>query len=125
MSPRTIATTSSSRAPPSRPAVRKTAFAVRDPGTPRNAASSRMVRAPGVATRSTGSGASAAAGSLRKRAIWRLAAYPQPSQSTRVSSPTGVRYMNSCARLPPIIPTSEPTAMVGSAQRPKMRKYAS
>jgi len=73
MSPRTIASTSSSRAPPSSPAVRNTAFAVRAAGISRNALSSSIVRAPGVSTRSSGNGASGAAGVLPKRAIWRFA----------------------------------------------------
>ena len=73
MSPRMIATTSSSRAPPSSPAVRNTAFAVRAAGISRNALSSSIVRAPGVATRSSGSGSSGSAGVLAKRAIWRFA----------------------------------------------------
>ena len=37
----------------------------------------------------------------------------------------GVRYMNSCAALPPIMPTSAPTAITGSPQRAKILKYAS
>ena len=41
-----------------------------------------------------------------------------------VSSPIGDRYMYSWLTLPPIIPESAPTAIAGSAQRLKMRKYA-
>ena len=80
--------------------------------------------AAGVATRSSGSGAAAAGSGRAKVATCRLAAYPQASQSSRVSSPTSVRYMYSWAWLPPIMPTSEPTAMTGSPHRPNTLKYA-
>src|SRR5215211_6749486 len=41
-----------------------------------------------------------------------------------VSSPMGVRYMNSWAMLPPMMPTSAPTAMAGIPHRAKILKYA-
>ena len=57
-------------------------------------------------------------------ATWRFTVYPQLSQMRMVSSPTGVRYMNSWAMLPPMMPTSAPTAMAGSPHRTKILKYA-
>ena len=41
--------------------------------------------------------------------------------TARVSSPIGLRYMNSWATLPPIIPTSLLTSMTGRPRRAKMR----
>ena len=84
-----------------------------------------MVVVCGVATFSIGFGASGAAAGFRNRAIWRFAVWPHPeggSHRSRVSSPIGVRYMNSCARLPPIIPTSDLTATTGRPQRLKILK---
>ena len=126
-SPRITARTR--RSPDSPPAsaalkrpIRKTAFAVRLSGTSRKAASSAIVAAPGVATFSRGAGSSAAASALAKRATSVLAAYPQASHRARVFSPTSLRYMNSWAAEPPIMPTSERTARTGRPQRRKMLK---
>ncbi len=88
---------------------------------PRNAASDAIVVVPGVATSSSGSAASAGGSGFGMTATWRFAAYPHDSHRTRTSSPAGLSTMNSWARLPPIIPTSELTAMVSSPRRSNVR----
>ena len=77
--------------------------------------------APGVATSSSGSGGSFGGSEKRTVATWRLAEKPHVSHRTRTSSPYGLRTMNSWACDPPIIPTSEATAIARSPSRSKMR----
>jgi hypothetical protein len=49
-----------------------------------------------------------------------FAAYP-PSETTKVSSPTGVGWRNSSEREPPIAPASAWQITVGSPSRSKVR----
>jgi len=83
-----------------------------------------MVVAPGVAISASSAHGAVDGAGLPKVAASRLAAKPQESQISSVSSPIGVRYTNSWARLPPIMPTSDRTAATGSPQRRKMVRYA-
>jgi len=120
MSPRTIAVIRR----PSR-STKKIAFAVSSELTPRNAARSAIVSAPGVATSSSARGGSAGGSETRTVATWRFAEKPHVSHRTRTSSPYGLRTMNSWACEPPIIPTSDATAIAWSPRRSKIRVYAS
>ncbi len=88
---------------------------------PRNAARSAIVVVPGVAISSSGSGSVGGGSDTRTVATWRFAEKPHFSQSTRTSSPYSLRTMNSWAWLPPIIPTSEATAIARSPSRSKIR----
>ena len=115
VSPLTIATTGL----PS-DVVTNTALAVRSGGTPSMAQRSAIVLAPGVATLTIGRASSATGVGLAARATWRLCAYPHDRQITIVSSPIGLKYMNSWASDPPIIPTSAATATTGNWQRSKI-----
>ena len=103
------------------PSTKKVAFAVSSALIPRNAARSAIVAVPGVATSSSGRGSPAGGSETRTVATWRLAEKPHVSHRTRTSSPYGLRTMNSWASEPPIIPTSEATAIARSPRRSKMR----
>ncbi len=120
MSPRTMAVMSR----PSR-STKKVAFAVSSALTPRNAARSAIVAAPGVATSSSGRAVSVGGSDPRTVATWRLAEKPHVSHRTSTSSPYSLRTMNSWACEPPIMPTSDATAMALSPSRSKIREYAS
>ena len=107
------------------PSTKKVAFAVSSGLIPRNAARSAIVVVPGVATSSSGRGSVAGGSDTRTFATWRLAEKPHFSHRTRTSSPKSLRTMNSWAWLPPIIPTSEATAIARRPRRSKIRVYAS
>ena len=110
-SPRTIAVT---RRPS--PVTKNAALAVRLSGMSRKRASVAIVVVPGVATSSIGSGRPRERIRLRHDRDLPVGRVAARSHRTRTSSPAGLRTMNSCAWLPPMIPTSLATAI---ASRPE------